>query len=380
MDDIAIVGGGPAGSYLGYCLGKMGVSCTIFDDSHPREKPCGGGITSLALKKFPILHGLPSGKVGGKRLVLVAPSGRRVTIEGAGESWNVSRAKLDSYILSQAVSAGARHVKERVTGIQRTGDGWKLRTAGGFCRASVLVGADGVGSIVRREVSAPFQSNDMAFCYGCFTEPLAVMEGTEAVMAFFHGLPGYGWMFPREDDCSIGIVTDRSHILNAKKELASMVARYASGTRVRSSWGALIPSAGSAGFFSAPCAGKDWMLIGDAAGHADPITGEGIIYALWSASLAADAIAAGDLPSYDRAWRKAYGRNLADGTRSKGLYYNSTMVELAVALATRSGTFGGLLYDAINDEIGYGDFSASIVRRLPRIALEAIIGRGKKKA
>jgi geranylgeranyl reductase family protein len=380
MDDIAVIGGGPAGSYLGYCLGKDGMECRIFDGSHPREKPCGGGITSLALKKFPILRMLPSGKVSGRKLVLVAPSGRSVTIEGAGESWNVSREKLDSFLLSQAVSGGARHVKETVTGIQRTGDGWKLRTASGFYRARVLVGADGVGSIVRRTVSAPFEAKDLAFCYGCFTEPLAGMEDAEALMAFFHGLPGYGWVFPREGDCSIGIGTGPAHIKRARMELAAMVARYASGTRVRSWWGALIPSAGSADFFDAPAAGKGWMLIGDAAGHADPITGEGIMYALWSASLAADALAAGDIPSYDRAWRAAYGRNLADGARTKRLYYNSTLVELSVALALRSSTFGRLLYDAINDEIDYGSFTGSVLRKLPRIAGEAVVGRGKAGA
>jgi geranylgeranyl reductase family protein len=377
MIDIAVVGGGPAGSYLAYCLAKNGIGCTIFDDSHPREKPCGGGITSLALRKFPILRMLPSGKVGGRSLVLVAPSGRTVTLEGDGESWNVSREKLDSFLLSQAVSAGARHVNERVTGVQRTGSGWKLRTASGFHGARTLIGADGVGSIVRRTVSTPFGAKDLAFCYGCFTEPLED-KGTEALMEFFSGLPGYGWVFPREDDCSIGIVTDRSHIRIAKKGLSGVVGKYASGAGVRSSWGALIPSAGSKVFFDAPCAGSDWALIGDAAGHVDPITGEGIIYALWSASLAAEAIAAGDLPSYDMAWRKEYGRNLADGARSKNLYYNSTLIELSVALARRSKTFGGILYDAINDEVGYGSFTGTIMRKLPRIAGEALVGRKKK--
>jgi geranylgeranyl reductase family protein len=377
MDDIAVVGGGPAGSYLAYCLGKDGIGCTIFDDSHPREKPCGGGITSLALRKFPILRRLPSGKVGGKSLVLAAPSGRMVTLEGDDESWNVSREKLDSYLLSQAASVGARHENERVTGIRRTGDGWKLRTAGGFHEARTLIGADGVGSIVRRTVSAPFEAKDLAFCYGCFTEPL---EDTslEALMAFYRGMPGYAWVFPREGDCSIGVGTDSAHIQRAKKELAGIVKKYASGAGVRSSWGALIPSAGSTGFFDAPCAGRDWALIGDAAGHVDPITGEGIIYALWSASLAADALTAGDLPSYDLAWRKEYGRNLANGARSKNLYYNGTLIELSVALARRSKTFGGLLYDAINDEIGYGSFTGTILRKLPRISVEALVGRRKK--
>ena len=60
IEDIAIVGAGPAGAYLGYLLGQRGISAVIYDDSHPREKPCGGGITPSALEKFPLLRDIPS--------------------------------------------------------------------------------------------------------------------------------------------------------------------------------------------------------------------------------------------------------------------------------------------------------------------------------
>ena len=66
--DIAIVGGGPAGAYLGYCLAKKGIKAVIFDDSHPREKPCGGGISSFALRKFPILKNIPKSKRIAKKI------------------------------------------------------------------------------------------------------------------------------------------------------------------------------------------------------------------------------------------------------------------------------------------------------------------------
>ena len=377
MEDIAIVGGGPAGSYLGYCLSKKGMACRIFDGSHPREKPCGGGITTLAIRKFPLLRKLPLGKVSGTKMVIVSPSGRRAMIEGMEDSWNVSRARMDWFLLQQAVSSGAGHVGESVTGIRKTGSGWKLRTPKGFYGAKTVIGADGVNSLVRRTVAGPFRTGDLGFCYGCFTEPLEGMEDTEALMEFFRGMLGYAWVFPREEDCSIGIGTDVAHVPRARNELAGVVKKYASGAKVLSRWGALIPSAGSVGFFDAPAAGKDWMLIGDAAGHVDPITGEGIIYALWSASLAADALQAGDLSLYDRMWRAEYGRTLRDGVRSRRLYYSSALIELGVGLAGRSGTFGRLLYDSINDEIGYGDFTGSVLGNLPRVLWEAFLSRGK---
>jgi len=60
--NITIVGGGPAGAYLAYLLAKEGIEVTIFDDSHPREKPCGGGISPKALERFPILGKVPHPK------------------------------------------------------------------------------------------------------------------------------------------------------------------------------------------------------------------------------------------------------------------------------------------------------------------------------
>src|SRR6478672_3108275 len=47
--DVAIVGAGPAGAHAAYVLARRGVRVTIFDGSHPREKPCGGGVTGRAL-------------------------------------------------------------------------------------------------------------------------------------------------------------------------------------------------------------------------------------------------------------------------------------------------------------------------------------------
>ena len=56
VEDVAIVGGGPAGAYCALTLAKKGIMPTIFDHSHPREKPCGGGISPPVLKKFPFLE------------------------------------------------------------------------------------------------------------------------------------------------------------------------------------------------------------------------------------------------------------------------------------------------------------------------------------
>jgi len=77
----------------------------------------------------------------------------------------------------------------------------------------------------------------------------------------------------------------------------------------------LIPSAIKPGFWSSRCSGQNWALIGDAAGHVDPLTGIGIPYALASSTLVARAILREDLGSYDRTWRDQYGHGLEQSSR-----------------------------------------------------------------
>ena len=75
---------------------------------------------------------------------------------------------------------------------------------------------------------------------------------------------------------------------------------------------AMFPFARDPNFFGLPCAGNDWLLIGDTAGHADPITGEGLIYAFLSAQIAVQSIQEYGIEAYDRVWREEYGNRLRE--------------------------------------------------------------------
>ena len=90
----------------------------------------------------------------------------------------------------------------------------------------------------------------------------------------------------------------------------------------------MLPLAKNPDFFMLPCAGVDWVLVGDAAGHVDPITGEGILYALWSGKLAAEVIKRNELKSYDRLWREEYGNSLRENCARRDMFYNPLMIEL----------------------------------------------------
>jgi hypothetical protein len=88
-------------------------------------------------------------------------------------------------------------------------------------------------------------------------------------------------------------------------------------------WGALIPSVISSGFWRQRCAGQNWALIGDAAGHVDPVTGIGISYALASTNLVARAILCKDVESYDRVWRDEYGERLEQSSGTMERFFRT---------------------------------------------------------
>src|SRR6478672_7947131 len=125
--DVAIVGAGPAGAHAAYVLARRGVRVTIFDGSHPREKPCGGGVTgrALALVRDEIVPANFSHTV--IRSARFTQSGLRSDVQpeklavGAHVPLDddalvvVSRSVFDEELLKAAVSVGASLVRSRVT-------------------------------------------------------------------------------------------------------------------------------------------------------------------------------------------------------------------------------------------------------------------------
>jgi flavin-dependent dehydrogenase len=100
---------------------------------------------------------------------------------------------------------------------------------------------------------------------------------------------------------------------------------------VISEFAAMLPRATNPDFFILPCAGDDWILIGDAAGHADPLTGEGILYALWSGKLAAEALSRNKPRNYDTLWKQQYGNFLVERCKQKNTFYNPLTIELLIS-------------------------------------------------
>ena len=367
--DIAIVGGGPAGAYLAYCLAQNSIYATIYDDSHPREKPCGGGVSPFALNRFPLLKGVPCSSRFVDKAMVISPKGREAMLS-VKTGMVVSREHLDEYLLQKAIDSGAKLIEERVTGIEEEANGWVIRTRSREYRAWLIVGADGVSSLVRRTIVGPIPRENLAACIGYFARDV---ERDYCVMRFLKGLDGYAWIFPREGHSSIGVALDVRQAKALTDYLDAFIEGYCPNMERISRFGALVPAIRDPSFYAIPCSGKNWILVGDAAGHVDPILLEGIRYAIWSAELAAEAITDEDPAKFNVLWRNAYHRDLVQACRLAKLWYNPSMLELMVMMASRSGAFEQIMAGLMEREQPYRSLLGGMLTSLPRIVLDVTL-------
>jgi len=326
---VAIIGGGPAGVSCAIELAKHGIYPTIFDHSHPREKPCGGGITAQVLKKFPFLENFRSIGFTVSNFRIISYNGIEVIRKENLYDFCVSRMFFDQGILNIALEQGAKLATEKVLSVKKTINGWKIRTNKGFHFAEILVGADGVNSVVRRDTVGPISKENLALTFGYWA---ISHENIQATIKFLSETQGYIWVFPGNGYVNIGIGGELEYGSMLKKILDDFIHSHYNGIKTVSNYAALLPSAETE-FFSLPCSGNDWILLGDAAGHVDPTTGEGIFYALLDGQLAALAIKENNTNSYDDMWRKEFGQTLIRSAEKKAFFFDPVWSTISILIA-----------------------------------------------
>lgn len=292
IHDVAIVGAGPSGAHAAFLLARQGLSVVLMEKrALPREKVCGGGLSRRTLD----LLGFPLDPVVHERV-----TGALITFgnEGAVErqigtlaGCTVLRSEFDALLVERAQAAGA-HFLARTACARVTLEplGVRAKTSGGELRARYLLAADGVGSTVRRQLFERGLVTYAPALEALVEVPEHIRERFAGRVLFdFAAMPkGYGWIFPKRDHLNVGVYSIfGSHGL--REHLARFMHRYAClrpaiNTRVV---GAAIPLRNRRATFERE---RVWLL-GDAAGCAESVYGEGICFALKSAALAADTFA-----------------------------------------------------------------------------------------
>lgn len=234
---------------------------------------------------------------------------------------------MDEELLKTAIRNGATLIKEKVIEIERQHFLWIIKTSKQTLLARILVGADGVNSIVRRKTAGAISSKNLGLTYGYLATRICE---TQTIIKFLYTIPGYIWVFFRCNHTCIGVISEIKYGRFLKPMLEDFFHSHFPEAEISSKFAAMLPFAKEPKFFTNPCAGENWLLVGDSAGHTDPLTGEGILCALWSGKLAASAIARNDIKKYDALWRQNYGRDLMKRCSQKNVYYNPLIIELLV--------------------------------------------------
>lgn len=364
--DTCVIGGGPAGATCAEFLGKNGINVALFDDSHPREKPCGGGVSAKVIKRFNIPESIAD-RIS-ERFIIGTAEGNVVEIPAHEKHYLVMREKFDQFLIKRAAEY-SEHFSERVIDIKLQEMEWIIKTNKRKIYCKNIVGADGVSSLVRKKLSRPIPKQDLAMGMGYHlsankTEISKRFNPPAFELYFYNDKNRYGycWIFPKGEYITVGLGEHLSEKkLNDKLEwflnsshMKSRIQKY-DKTNFHAH---LIPFIRTPKFFDEKISGKNWGLIGDAAGHVNPLTGEGISYGMIGGELLAKNIANNTIENYEKEWRTEFGNTLKLGSSVQKYFYDKNIVDLTVKICQRSNTAKKFIEQIVDAQEQYANLLA----------------------
>jgi len=372
---IAIIGGGPAGALAASLLAAAGRDVSVFDEKLAWEKPCGGGLTWKALQQYPFLAEACAQSKSVEHCELISPSGQRVRLRLQHPVAIFSRLALNGLLLDRARSAGANVYRERVTNIGGSAGDWQLVTPHSTHRASYLVIAAGARNPFRGQFVAPISPDDLMATAGYFIP----IHTSLMQIQFLTGISGYIWVFPRPDHVSAGIAGKMGE--TSTRALRHTLEQWLDQNRFplegATFYSHILPSLRAQTMEALEVSGDGWAMVGDSAGLVDPITEEGLYYALRSAELCADALVAARPKDYKQRLEEEVLPELRLAARVSGRFYRGQVLgdsvsERMVALTAQSDRFRELMSDLLAGIQGYRDLKARLYRILPTVMAEGL--------
>ncbi|HUQ90992.1 MAG TPA: NAD(P)/FAD-dependent oxidoreductase [Bryobacteraceae bacterium] len=314
MRKVAVLGGGPAGAFAAEKLARSGIETMLIDEKLAWEKPCGGGITYKAYEKYRFLKDNDTPKHLVTDTCVAAPRAGSARMTLRQPLLIYSRYDLNHLMLQRARDSGAQVEKTRVLELKRQQGRWRLRTRDGDLEADYCIVATGARNPLR-DVGTQLRPADAMIALGYYVPA----NQQHIDIQFLPQLEGYIWVFPRCGHLSVGICGKGEPAQKLRLRLEQYMREKEIDYKNAQFYSHLLPSLETPAWRSNRIAGDGWMAVGDAGGLVDPITGEGLYYAMRSAELATDAILEDRHPmaelsgAYRRVLEHDFGDDLAFG-------------------------------------------------------------------
>ncbi len=310
VHDTIVIGAGPGGSAAAYFLRARGLDVLLLDRAEfPRDKTCGDGLTPRAIRALDrmALGTIPGCRVSGYEVV--APNGRS-TIARVSAALVVPRLTLDHLILQHAIHSGARfEPKVTVSHVEPLEQGVRVHTQNGhhFDGRSAIIATGAATAVLKRSGILARQPRAMLAARAYF-ETAHDLPPTFQLSFRRAPMPGYGWIFPvneRLANVGIGFLPHKG-----SGTVTSAMQRFTSGLSGMQQVGPLKGYPIRVDFRRSPTFARNTLLVGEAAGLVNPLTGEGIDYALESGEIAAEHVVRGLSSGVNHAWHTDYDRLL----------------------------------------------------------------------
>jgi len=288
--DVIVIGGGPAGAIAARDLASLGFEVLLLEKRRlPRLKACGGCLSPRVLT----ILGFDPGDCledATYRATFTFDGREPIFVESDRPmGYMVRRERFDHFLCEVACRRGARVLAgQEVKRVEVSRDGVRVFSQDSAYQGRLVIGADGVASVVKRDLFSDHHPAFFVALEGRLLLPPAQLEALRGGVLIDLGVVrrGYAWAFPKEDHVNVGVMAPKRSARGLRAALARFLGRQQSlsAGSLELLKGALLPIYDGN---KKKIAGPRALLVGDAASQVDPLLGEGIYYGIQSARKAA---------------------------------------------------------------------------------------------
>lgn len=373
--DVAVIGGGPAGASAALKLAEKGITTVLIEkETLPRYKTCGGGFVFRGRRQMPFDISSVVEREFNKIDLYFDQSGIHLTTEREEPIISmIMRKDFDNLIVKKAQEAGVTLLENHKLKDISFGSEITLHTSQGDVKTHFVIAADGALSPTAK-LTGWEETRYLipALEYEVEVSPEDFERLSKQVRFDFDAVPlGYGWSFPKKNHLSIGVASARRTKINLKQFYQEYLKTLGINEVVHEEFhGFQIPvSPRTDGYFR-----KNVLLVGDAAGFADPLTAEGISNAIISGVMAAESIIEGQLDSHqvETIYKEKLSKTLLPELKT-GVYLSKLFYENEKARIFLMKRYGSRFIESMTDVfMGQRSYPADIKKRLLKMLKDMV--------